>query len=256
VIKLKSAFGTSLLAYWNGDAEATHIIEREDGYKTTSSVSYLFEEPENWSEEEINALNHIPPKSTILDIGCGVGRVAFYLQKKEHRVVGLDSCPEAIEIAKARGLQFSYLSNICDIDKPPIFDKFDVILMMGNNFGICGDVNKTERLLIRLNSFLSKNGLLIFSVRDPFDTDKPVHLAYHEMNCQKGRSPGLIRLRIVSGDLIDDWWDLLTVNAPTAEKMLQKTGFNKIALYQSTNSPVYFLIAKKIKITLSPEKES
>ena len=91
MIKLKSAFGTTFLAYWNGDAEATHIIEREDGYKHTFSVSYLFEEPENWSEEEINALNHIPPKSTILDIGCGVGRVAFYLQKKEHRVVGLDS---------------------------------------------------------------------------------------------------------------------------------------------------------------------
>ena len=61
-------------------------------------------------------------------------------------------------MARARGLKFSYLSNICEIDKPPIFDKYEVILMMGNNFGISGGVNKTERLLIRLNSFLSKNG--------------------------------------------------------------------------------------------------
>ena len=79
MIKLKSAFGTSLLTYWNGDTETTHMIEREDGYKHTSSVSYLFEAPENWSEEEISALNHIPPKSTNLDIGCGVGRVGLYI---------------------------------------------------------------------------------------------------------------------------------------------------------------------------------
>ncbi|MHA1966495.1 MAG: class I SAM-dependent methyltransferase [Candidatus Hodarchaeales archaeon] len=242
---MKTAFGASLLAYWNGDREATHMIEREDGYRHVSSVSHLFTESENWPKEEIKALNQIPPKSTILDIGCGVGRVALYLQKNGHKVVGLDSCPEAIELAKTRGLKFTYLSNICDIDKPPIFDNFNVILMIGNNFGICGDENKTEQLLLRLNSFLLESGLIIFSIRDPFQTDKPIHFAYHKKNRQKGRSPGLIRLRIVYRDLNDDWWDLLMVSSSTAEKMLQKTGFTKIALYQSTGSPVYYLVAKK-----------
>ncbi len=77
MIKLNSAFGASLLAYWNGDTEAKHIIDRDDGYKHTSSVSYLFDGPEKWPEEEIKTLNQIPPKSTILDIGCGVGRVTL-----------------------------------------------------------------------------------------------------------------------------------------------------------------------------------
>jgi SAM-dependent methyltransferase len=222
------------------------VLERDDGYQHTSSVSYLFEEPKNWSDEEIKSLNHIPANSKVLDVGCGVGRVALYLQEKEHIVVGLDSCPEAIQVVKIRGLKYSYLSNICDIVKPPFFDSFDVVLMMGNNFGICGDVDKTERLLLRLKSFLSENGLIILSVRDPLNTEKAIHHSYHQMNRQKGRAPGLLRLRVIYRDLVDDWWELLTVCAPKAEKMLNNTGYNKIALYQSTNSPVYFLVAKKI----------
>ena len=118
--EMKTAFGASLLAYWNGDSDAKHVLERDDGYQHTSSVSYLFDKPENWSEEEIKALNHIPANSKVLDIGCGVGRVALYLQEKEHTVVGLDSCPEAIELVNVRGLNFTSLLNICDIDKPPI----------------------------------------------------------------------------------------------------------------------------------------
>ncbi len=239
------AFGASLLAYWKGQSEAQHTIERDDGYKEEIAVDYLFKTYQEWTPEEIHSLKHIPPNSTVLDIGCGVGRIATHLQTKGLKVVGLDSCPTAIEIAKARGLKFTFLGNVCALRKPPVFDTFDVILMMGNNFGLCGDIPKTEKLLTQLKSFLSTNGLLIFSCRDPLDTDNPLHLAYHKRNCVQRRPPGLIRLRIIYRDLVDDWWDLLFVKPFTAEKILENSGFMKIALYQEKNSSVFYLVAKK-----------
>lgn len=239
------AFGASLLAYWNGQLEAQHTIERDDGYKEEIAVDYLFKTYQEWTLEEIHSLKHIPSNSTVLDVGCGVGRMATYLQNKGHTVVGLDSCSTAISIAKSRGLKFTFLGNVCTLKKAPLFDSFDVILMMGNNFGLCGDIPQTEKLLTRLNSFLSTDGLLIFSCRDPLVTDNPLHLAYHKRNRERGLPPGLIRLRIIYRYLVDDWWDLLFVDPSTAEKFLENSGFKKIALYQEKGNSTFFLVAKK-----------
>ncbi|UCG02309.1 MAG: class I SAM-dependent methyltransferase [Candidatus Heimdallarchaeota archaeon] len=242
---MSNAFGASLLAYWQGDSEAKHIIERDDGYKEEIAVKYLFEKPSEWSQEEIQSLDMIPPNSTILDVGCGVGRIAIYLQNKGHQVVGLDSCREAIKIAEARGLELTFLGNVCKLTDPPLFDSYDVIIMMGNNFGICGDIFDTEQLLTRFKRFLSPNGLLIFSCRDPLKTDKPVHLAYHKQNRIKGRPPGLIKIRICYQDIKDEWWDLLFVTIPTAEEMLKNAGYQKITIYQDPSSPVFYIVAKQ-----------
>ncbi len=242
---MSSAFGASLLAYWQGDSESKHIIERDDGYKEEIAVEYLFKKPFEWRKEEIQALIKIPSNSTVLDVGCGVGRIAIYLQKKGHKVVGLDSCLEAIQIAEAQGLQLTILSNICKLKDPPIFNSFDAILMMGNNFGICGDIPKTEKLLTRFRTFLSQDGLLIYSCLDPLKTDNPTHLAYHKQNLRKGRPPGLVKIRLCYQNIKDEWWDLLFVDVPTAEEILENTGYQKIAIYQDSSSPVFHMVAKQ-----------
>jgi SAM-dependent methyltransferase len=242
---LNKAFGASLLAYWRGNSEATHIIERDDGYKQEIAVENLFKKHSEWMKEEIQVLNNISPNSTVLDVGCGVGRIAIYLQKKGHKVVGLDSCFEAIQIAEAQGLQLTLVSNICKLKDPPTFNSFDAIIMMGNNFGICGDISKTEKLLTRFRTFLSQDGLLIFSCLDPLNTDNPTHLAYHKQNQRKGRPPGLVKIRICYQNIKDEWWDLLFVDVPTAEEILNNTGYQKIAIYQDSSSPVFYVVAKQ-----------
>ena len=242
---MNKAFGASLLAYWHDILEAKHIIERDDGFKEEILVNYLFEKPSEWYKEEIRSLEHIPKNSTVLDVGCGVGRIAIYLQKKGHKVVGLDCCQEAIQIAIARGLQFTFLGNVCNLKDPPVFEKFDIILMMGSNFGLCGDIPKTERVLKQLKTFLSPNGLLIFSCRDPLNTDNPLHLAYHEQNRRKSKPPGLVRIRFCYQRIMDPWWDLLFVDVSTAEEILENTGYQKVAIYQAETSPIYYIVAKK-----------
>jgi len=241
---MNTAFGASLLAYWRGNSEAKHIIERDDGYKEEIAVEYLFKESSEWEDEEIQSLNKIPPKSTILDVGCGVGRIAIYLQNKGHKVVGLDSCPEALQITKAQGLKITILENICKLHDPPLFNSFNVILMMGNNFGICGNIPKTQRLLARFRTFLSPDGLLIFSCRDPLNTDNQVHLSYHDQNRKNGRPPGLIKIRICYQNTKDEWWDLLFVDIPTVEEILDNSGYRIVTIYQNSSSPVFYVVAK------------
>ena len=242
---MSNAFGASLIAYWQGDLEATHIIERDDGYTEEIAVEYLFRDSSEWEREELQALSTIPLNSTILDVGCGVGRIAIYLQNKGHKVVGFDSCPEALQIAEARGLESTILGNICELENPPLFDAFNAILMMGNNFGICGDIHVTKNLIKKFQSFLSPNGQLIFSCRDPLNTAKPEHLAYHDRNRKKGRPAGLVKIRICYQNVKDDWWDLLFADVPTVKEILISTGYTEIAIYQDSSSPVFYVVAQR-----------
>jgi ubiquinone/menaquinone biosynthesis C-methylase UbiE len=43
---------------------------------------------------------HVPPGGRILDVGCGPGNFAAYLQKKGFRLSGIDISPKMIEAAK------------------------------------------------------------------------------------------------------------------------------------------------------------
>ncbi|MFX0206192.1 MAG: class I SAM-dependent methyltransferase [Candidatus Hodarchaeota archaeon] len=242
---MNNAFGASLIAYWQGNSKATHIIQRDDGYKEEIAVEYLFRESSEWEKEELQSLSKIPPNSTILDVGCGVGRIAIYLQNKGHKVVGFDSCPEALEIAQARGLESTILGNICELENPPLFNTFDAILMMGNNFGICGDIPKTKNLIKRFQSLLSPSGQLIFSCRDPLNTKKPEHLTYHDQNRKKGRPPGLVKIRICFQTLKDEWWDLLFADVPSVKEILISTGYTEIAIYQDPSSPIFYVVAQR-----------
>lgn len=46
-------------------------------------------------------LSLISPEDTVLELGCGYGRVAFRLAQKANRVVGIDNAAENIELAIA-----------------------------------------------------------------------------------------------------------------------------------------------------------
>ncbi|MFW9904856.1 MAG: hypothetical protein ACFFFH_11030 [Candidatus Thorarchaeota archaeon] len=85
------AFGAGLLAYWQSNLEARHIIERDDGYNEEIAIKYLFLESSKWENEKLQSLTIVSSNSTILDVGCGVERIAIYLQNKGNKVVNFDS---------------------------------------------------------------------------------------------------------------------------------------------------------------------
>jgi hypothetical protein len=64
---------------------------------------------------------------------------------------------------------------------------FDTILMMGGNLGLLGDHEKRRRLLDRFDRITTRDARIIGVGREPYDTDAPEHLAYHELNRRRGR---------------------------------------------------------------------
>jgi SAM-dependent methyltransferase len=47
-------------------------------------------------------LAHLPPNATLLDLGCGGGQDARYLQQRDYRVVGLDCTAALLSFARHR----------------------------------------------------------------------------------------------------------------------------------------------------------
>ncbi|MBN1550974.1 methyltransferase domain-containing protein, partial [bacterium] len=100
---MQDAFGHEIHDYHTRKT-GFEIVERDDGYfdVSTGPAAY-FLEYNSWSESERKAMKHA--QGHILDIGCGAGRHAIYLQSKGFTVTGIDTSPLAVHVCKARGLQ-------------------------------------------------------------------------------------------------------------------------------------------------------
>ena len=69
---------------------------------------------------------------SVLDAGCGTGRVAIELSRRGHPVVGVDADPAMLEAARRKAQQLSWVEG--DLSDPglDLGRAFDVVLMAGN----------------------------------------------------------------------------------------------------------------------------
>ncbi|MFP3951023.1 MAG: class I SAM-dependent methyltransferase [Candidatus Bathyarchaeia archaeon] len=184
MIRISDVFGRALAAYYRG-VKDEHIIERDDGYLDKVNTGIYFREYDDWVEQERRAIQEA--EGRILDVGCGVGRVALWLQEQGHDVVGIDVSTLALEIAKKRGVDDCRLMDVRELDFPEGY--FDAIVLFGNNFGLAGGIKQTRQMLESLYKVTCKDGIILAATRDPLKTDNPYHLAYHEINRSRG-DPG------------------------------------------------------------------
>ena len=102
----------------------------------------------------------IQKKSTILDIACGKGRHAVYLNKKGMDVLGIDLSSNNINIAKAKenkNLKFEIW------DMRNIFKKntFDIVVNLFTSFGYFETKEDEQKTMNAMAANLKKNGILI-----------------------------------------------------------------------------------------------
>src|SRR5690348_17853217 len=67
---------------------------------------------------------------TVLDAGCGTGRVAVELARRGVAVVGVDSDPEMIAAARAKAPRLRWV--VADLAELDLSDRFDVVVLAGN----------------------------------------------------------------------------------------------------------------------------
>lgn len=77
----------------------------------------------------------VPPRSRILDAGCGVGRVAAHLHERGHHVVGVDADPQLIAAARTDhpGPEW-VVADLAHLDLPSVGVslQFDAAVIAGN----------------------------------------------------------------------------------------------------------------------------
>jgi len=235
----EDAFGQVLWAFHSGDA-SFEVIERDDGYIDVTKAGAYFSAYEEWAQCEKEALNSVSGR--VLDIGCGAGRHALYLQEMGFDVLGIDISPLAIEVCKQKGLKKAEVMSIEEVNFKP--GSFDTILMMGNNFGLFGSFKKAQTLLRRFYKITSKKALIIAVSNDIYKTSNPAHLKYHEANRRRGRMSGQIRLRIRFKQYATRWYDYLMVSKNEMEKILEGTGW-KVHKYADSEGSNYIALIRK-----------
>src|SRR2546422_9387612 len=133
-------YAQAMLDHWLGK-KVVFEFERDDGYRSRSLVEADFTPPAKWSKIERAARKEV--RGRVLGVGCGPGRPAVYLQRKRHRVVGIDGSPTQVALARDRGLREVYQASAQRLARGR--GVFDTWVLMGNNLGRAGDLPRRRR---------------------------------------------------------------------------------------------------------------
>jgi SAM-dependent methyltransferase len=203
-VTYRDTFGRALMAHYLDNTVSEYLIERDDGLLEPLPLSAYFIDSLQFPGELNASLEHVSGR--ILDIGCGAGRILLHLQDR-FDVVGMDVSYLALQVCRLRRVK--YLVNACAPHLPFGSGTFDTAILMGNNYGLCGNIDATSKMMKNLHELISDDGVIIAQSRDPCSTEKEVHLEYHEQNRKSGKPPGQVTIRVGFNGEYSDWFDLL-----------------------------------------------
>lgn len=166
----KDLFGRAILDFATQNAPENLITETNISEADEMDISYLFRSFDGMPELEQEALTLARGK--ILDIGCGAGSHALYLQEKGFDVTAVDISANAIEACKIRGLKKVSQTDFLNLDEG---SKFDTIYLLMNGTGIFGKLRNIDEYLTKLKSLLSDGGQILIDSSDivyMFDEDE------------------------------------------------------------------------------------
>jgi SAM-dependent methyltransferase len=217
------------------------IVERDDGYITPSGgPDVYFTEHRHWPRQEKRAVRLA--RGRVLDVGCGAGRHALYLQQKGLDVTGIDESPLAIRTCRDRGLRKARVMGLTAVSAR--LGAFDTVLMFGNNFGLFGNSRRARWLLRRLRRMASDRARIIATSCDPYRTEESDHLRYHRRNRRSGRMAGQVRIRVRYKDSATPWFDLLLVSQDEMRDLVRGTGW-RVARTFDSGGPGYAAVIEK-----------
>ena len=157
---MNDIWGQAIADYHRGKTDGSLLTETQYTEPDEMAVSHLFRGFEAMPPLEQQALELC--RGTVLDVGCGAGSHALYLQQKGLTVVGLDHSRAAIEVSQDRGVHQVVCSSLLDYRA----DGFDTILMLMNGSGIFETVDRVPYYLDHLKGLLNPGGQLLIDSSD------------------------------------------------------------------------------------------
>jgi SAM-dependent methyltransferase len=203
--ELGDAFGRALLDLAAGTADPI-IIERDDGFVSTDTFDYLagLDDRDQWALDRV--------RGRVLGVGAGAGRACLALQDRGLDVVALEVSPGAILACRQRGVRQVYAGTVEQAAADETAGAFDSVLLLGNNLGLLGSPAAAATFLAALDELIRPGGVIVGTCLDAYQTDKPVHLDYHDRNRGRGRMAGQLTIRARYQRLATDWFDWLVMS--------------------------------------------
>lgn len=237
-MKDADAFGHFLWDYYQ-HGPVPEVVERDDDYIDANGLNY-FSTYRRWPGYLRQALRYV--RSPVLDVGCGAGQHARYLQSKGFRVTGIDSSPLAVKVSRLRGVKDVRRMSFYQMTFPA--RAFASVAMLGNNFGLFGSPARMPSLLRKLARITTERGRLIVECRDPYQTDNPDHVRYHHLNRRSGRMAGQIKIRVRYRAFVGRWFDYLFVSKSEMRKLLKGTNWKVKRFFG--RGPQFAVVIEKI----------
>jgi SAM-dependent methyltransferase len=166
---MKDLFGKAILDYQTNNSPEDLITETSISEADEMSVAYLFRSYAEMPKLEQKALQLA--NGNVLDVGCGTGSHALYLQEKGFDVTAIDISANAIKACELRGLKNAKVQDIMQLEG----DKFDTILLLMNGAGMCGKLKNIPNFLQKLKALLTDEGQILVDSSDiiyMFDEDE------------------------------------------------------------------------------------
>jgi SAM-dependent methyltransferase len=98
---------------------------------------------------------------TVLDAGCGTGRVAIELSRRGFQVTGVDADPEMLAAARAKAPGLAWIDgDLADDSLDGLPENVDLVLLAGNVM-VFLEPGTESRVLTNLAARLTSHGLLV-----------------------------------------------------------------------------------------------
>jgi SAM-dependent methyltransferase len=105
----------------------------------------------------------IPPSATVLELGCGVGRITEPLAALGHRILAVDNSPEMLDhVRSARTV-------LADVETLALGETFDVVLL-ASHFVNSADASVRRALLSVCAAHARPGGLVLIERYEPDST--------------------------------------------------------------------------------------
>ncbi len=235
---------------WDYFTEGTgyQIVEREDGFiSPPEGPGIYFKKFARWSLCEKHLIRRVHGRT--LDVGCGAGRVALYLQEKGLDVVAIDNSHLAIKVCRGRGVKRTKVRSLFQLT--PRDGVFDSIVMFGNTLCLIGSPRKAPGGLKRLARITAENGIIVAQMRDPHQTDLREHLEYHRLMRQKGRMAGQSRIRIRYKRFVTPWMEFLMLSRPELRRLVKGTGWEVSQFVDGEGGQYGVVLKRRPRATLT-----